>query len=494
MRLLTLPCLAAEFSRYCAVEVCDQNIEEIDYSDCDMVGISLLVYNAPIGYEIAKRFRDRGIPVIMGGSWPTVSPHLVAPYCDSVVIGEVECLGEQIVTDLKKGKLKKTYKNKVPPSLDTLRPPRFDLLKNERYHQAMGYPMELTRGCVNACTFCISRRIQPTFRKKPYWMVIRELEARDSPMLNLYDLNAAADIEYFKDIARIFAEFPLMGWSCETCIGYLEDEQLLKLLERSRLHHVYVGIESISERSLATINKSFNQVNKYRKIIQKCHDHGIHVAAGFIVGLDGEDKSIFEKSLDFFNEVRIDYTTPLYVTYLPGTSIHNKLKKEGRILTENLADYDGAHPIVRPDMMTVEELREGVEWFLKEFYGASSIALRALQKPNLNPIDLLGYISLNTWFANMYNTAYKRDEHGRCPINHRELFDKLTLRPFEKKEFGFGLLEDLMTVVNKADRMLRPIQRIIQSIRLPSNSMTNRYRFGSSAIREQDYLHRRKTG
>jgi len=106
VRLLTLPMLAAEFAPYCDVEVYDQNVEEIDYSDCDMVGISLFVYNAPIGYEIAERFRDRGIPVIFGGSWPTVSPERVLPHGDAVVVGEVEGLGRQIINDLKNGKLK----------------------------------------------------------------------------------------------------------------------------------------------------------------------------------------------------------------------------------------------------------------------------------------------------------------------------------------------------------------------------------------------------
>jgi radical SAM superfamily enzyme YgiQ (UPF0313 family) len=474
--LLTLPCLAAEFAPWCDVEVNDQNVEPVDYSDCDLVGISLLVYNAPLGYEIARRFRERGIPVMMGGSWPTVSPHLVEPYCDAVVVGEVEGLAPRILADLREGRLQRRYQSQRPPALDTLRPPRLDLLKSERYHQTMGYPMELTRGCVNQCTFCVSRTIQPGFRKKPYWMVIREVEARDSPMLNLYDLNPGADKRYFADIARIFAEFSLLGWSCETCIGYLDDLELLKLLERSRLHHVYVGIESISERSLATIDKGFNDVRRYAEIIRKCHDHGIHVAAGFIVGLDGEDRSIFERSLEFFDRVRIDYTTPLFVTYLPGTPMYRKLKREGRILTDDLAWYDGTHPTVIPDKMSVEELVEGVEWFVREFYGRRSIAHRALQKPNRNPIDLLGYLYLNRWFSRMYKAAYERDEQGRCAADDMGTYQTLTHRPLDKREFGFGLLDHMMTVVNKADRRLRPLQRVAQRIRLPADAMTRTHR------------------
>jgi radical SAM superfamily enzyme YgiQ (UPF0313 family) len=476
MRLLTLPCLAAEFSPYCDVELCDQNVEEVDFSDCDMVGISLLVYNAPIGYEIARRFRDRGIPVIAGGSWPTVSPDQVAPHFDSVVVGEVEGLGARIVHDLKKARLKRRYRNTAPPCLDTLRPPRFDLLQNERYLRITGYPMELTRGCPNACTFCVSGKIQPTFRKKPLWMVIRELESRDSPIVDLYDLNATADIAYFKEVMRIFAEFPLLAWQCETCIDSLDDDELLNLMEKARINQVYVGLESISEKSLASINKGFNPVQRYGAIIRKCRDHGIHVAAGFIVGLDGEDKSIFERSLEFFEKVRVEYTTPLYVTYLPGTPMHRRLTRQGRILTQNLADYDGLHPIVRPDRMTVEELEEGVQWFIQEFFGARSVAVRAMQAANVNPLDMLGYLFFNRWFSGMYRGLYQTGPDGRNAMSDRVLFDHMTLKPLDKREYGMEWTDRLMRRVNRADRLLRPVHRMRRKLRPSVASVTESYR------------------
>ena len=475
-RLLTLPCLAAEFEPYCDVELCDQNVEQIDYSDCDLVGISLLIYNAPLGYEIARRFRERGIPVIMGGSWPTVSPDLVAPYCDSVVVGEVEGLGQRIISDLKKGKLKPRYKNSTPPPLETLRLPRVDLLKGDRYFQLTGFPMELSRGCPNRCTFCVSRYIQPTFRTKPYWKVIRELDARDSPILNLYDLNIGADKQYFKDIARIFAEFPIVAWQCETCISYLDDLDLLRALEKSNLNQVYVGIESITEAGLASINKKFNPREKYKEIIRKCHDHGIHVAAGFIVGLDDEDKSVFEQSLEFFNDVKVEYTTPMYVTYLPGTPQYKRLKREGRILTDNLEDYDGTHPIVRPNGMTVDELQEGVQWFIEQFYGLRSIAVRGLQKPNRWPIDLLGYYAFNRWFARMYRDVFTPNENGVRPVDDRESYNAITHRRIDKKLFGFGYAESFTSALNKVDRLIRPTQRLYQNISLSKYSMTKQHR------------------
>ncbi len=475
-RLLTLPCLAAEFEQYCEVELCDQNVEQIDYSDCDLVGISLLVYNAPLGYEIARRFRERGIPVIMGGSWPTVSPDWVAPHCDSVVIGEVEGLGARIIADLEAHQLQPRYRSHRPPCMSSLRLPRVDKLKSDRYFQLTGYPMELTRGCPNACNFCVSRDIQPTFRKKPYSMVIRDLEARDSPILNLYDLNIGADKRYFQDVARIFAEFPIAAWQCETCIAYLDDVELLKTLERANLNQVYVGIESITEAGLAAINKGFNPRTKYKEIIQKCHDHGIHIAAGFIVGLDGEDRSVFERSLEFFNDVKVEYTTPVYVTYLPGTKRWHELEREGRILTHDLADYDGTHPMMRPHGMSVDELQEGVEWFIKEFYGLRSIGLRGLQKPNWRPTDLLGYYAFNLWFARMYRDLYEPDDHGVIPAYDRAAHDRITHQQVNKDRYGFGIAEKVTAVWNRADRMMRPLQRLASELRLPDDSMTKTHR------------------
>ena len=350
------------------------------------------------------------------------------------------------------------------------------MLERDNYFELTGFPMELTRGCPNRCSFCVSTEIQPTFRKKPLWMVIRELEARDSPIVNLYDLNVGVDKHYFKQIAQIFAELGIAAWQCETCIAHLDDDELLKLLERSNLNQVYVGLESITEVGLKGINKGFNPLERYKTIIKKCHDHGIHIAAGFVVGLDGEDKSVFEQSLEFFNEVKVEYTTPMYVTYLPGTPMHTKLLDEGRILTSKLEDYDGTHPIVRPDKMSVDELCEGVEWFIKEFYGLSSIATRAFQKPNHRPMDLLGYYAFNRWFARMYKDLYCPDASGLRPAYDRASHDALTHRPIDKRMHGFGVAETVVGVLNRTYRTLKPVQGFLQELRLPPDSLTKMHR------------------
>ena len=56
----------------------------------DLVGISILTPNAKRGYEIAERFRDKGVPVVLGGMHVTACPEEASKNADTIVIGEAE--------------------------------------------------------------------------------------------------------------------------------------------------------------------------------------------------------------------------------------------------------------------------------------------------------------------------------------------------------------------------------------------------------------------
>src|ERR1700692_4397357 len=57
------------------VVLTDENIETIDFDlECDMVGISAMTSYVNRGYEIADRFRAKGVPVAMGGAHPGFLP------------------------------------------------------------------------------------------------------------------------------------------------------------------------------------------------------------------------------------------------------------------------------------------------------------------------------------------------------------------------------------------------------------------------------------
>lgn len=95
------------------------------------------------------------------------------------------------------------------------------------------------------------------------------------------------------------------------------------------------------------------------------------------------------------NELGIDGATVSILTPLPKTPIYDKMKQEGRLLTEDWAYYNGKTKVAfSPENMTSEELFEGYMWFWRRFYSMSSIFKRlTVSKTNIvhNLIINIGY-------------------------------------------------------------------------------------------------------
>src|ERR1043165_4799977 len=69
------------------VVLTDENIETIDFDlKADLIGISAMTAYVNRGYEIADTFRERGVPVVMGGVHPSFMAQEALKHCDAVVI------------------------------------------------------------------------------------------------------------------------------------------------------------------------------------------------------------------------------------------------------------------------------------------------------------------------------------------------------------------------------------------------------------------------
>src|SRR4030042_4279937 len=113
------------------VEVPDvSQVKELNPS-YDLVAITS--YSAQIyeAYELARRYKEAGIPVIIGGTHVIAEPEEAKRYADSVVIGEAEPLWPKIIEDFKNGRLQSFYKAQHPGTYDLVNSPmpRYDLLE-----------------------------------------------------------------------------------------------------------------------------------------------------------------------------------------------------------------------------------------------------------------------------------------------------------------------------------------------------------------------------
>src|SRR5687767_12102431 len=125
--------LAGLTPREVEVRFYDDRMEVIPFDEAtDLVAISVETYTAKRAYQIASDYRQRGVPVVMGGFHAALCPDEVALHAESVVIGEAEVLWPRVLDDARHGTLQKFYRQTERPSLANLKPDR-SIFRGKRY-------------------------------------------------------------------------------------------------------------------------------------------------------------------------------------------------------------------------------------------------------------------------------------------------------------------------------------------------------------------------
>jgi len=372
---LTLTTLAALTPPDIEVKITDENVEPIDFEeDVDLVGVTGMVMHAPRAYQIAQRFRQRGIPVVMGGPHASSLPLEAKEYVDAVVIGEAENVWEGLIEDFKNGCLKPFYQAEAFCSMERLPFPRLDLLRKDAYMTINC--VQTTRGCPHQCDFChVTHFFGKTYRCRPVDEVIEEVKRLEGDFLVFIDDNIAGNRRYAKEL---FTQLkPLKKkWASQASMTLTRDPELLKLAAESGCVSLFIGVESLSSENLKDVNKSFNQAYQFEEAMKAVHDHDIMILAGFIFGLDHDDEGVFERTLRFCERNRIELPSFFLLTPLPGTALFQRMESEGRLMHKDWGQYNGATVVFKPRLMTEETLQRGFNWVCKEGYSWGSIFKR----------------------------------------------------------------------------------------------------------------------
>jgi radical SAM superfamily enzyme YgiQ (UPF0313 family) len=375
------------------VQLYDEGITDVSLDlDADLVGLTVITGTARRAYELADHFRKRGITVVLGGPHVTLIPDDAAPHADAVVVGYAEDSWPQLLRDFQNGRLRSRYDQ--APNLDLADRPfaRRDLLPNDRY--LTNNVFEATRGCIHNCDFCV---VPTAWGRKPYQkpveQVIAEIREHGARKLIFVDLNLIADRAY---AMRLFtALIPLrVQWYGLATVLLADDLELLELAGRSGCKGLLMGLESISPQNLRQSHKGFNSPEKFVRVVERLHEHGIALQGCFVFGLDHDEPDVFLKTAEFAVQARIDLPRFAIVTPFPNTGLYKRLESEGRILTKNWELYDGQHVVFQPAKLSVEDLQKGAETAWKHAYSFRSIVRRIAHSPAPWPVRLgtnLGY-------------------------------------------------------------------------------------------------------
>ena len=374
---LGLAAVAAATPEHVHVSITDENIEDIDYEkDVDLVGITASTPQSLRAYEIAGKFRERGVKVALGGLHPSVLPEEAIQHADIVVVGQAEGIWEKVIADVETGEHQRVYVNSNPTDLERVPIPRKDLFAKYEDRYLTANVVQTTRGCPFNCSFCIvTRFFGRTFRHRRVEDVIREVKSGSGDFVFFVDDNITVD----RNHARLLFEslMPLnKRWVSQASIDVAKDDELLSLASRSGCIALFIGFETLSQDGLEEVNKPVNKRVDYRNAIARIRGYGIGVYGAFILGLDTDTKEVFGRTLEFAINNKLEAANFAVLTPHPGTPLRAKLEKENRILHSDWSKYDGGNVTFKPKLMSPEELQEGHDWAKQRFYSLSSIVKR----------------------------------------------------------------------------------------------------------------------
>jgi radical SAM superfamily enzyme YgiQ (UPF0313 family) len=362
------------------LQLFDEGIADVPLDlDADLVGLTVITGTAMRAYELADHFRRRGITAILGGPHVTLIPDDAQPHADAIVTGYAEDSWPQLLRDFTSGQLKVRYDQS--PGLDLADRPfaRRELLPGHRY--LTNNVFEATRGCVHNCDFCV---VPAAWGRKPYQkpveQVVADIRQHGARKLIFVDLNLIADRRYAMELFKALVPLKLQWYGLATVL-LADDAELLEMAARSGCKGLLMGLESISPQNLRESRKGFNSPEKYARVVERLHNHGIALQGCFVFGLDHDEPDIFLKTAKFAVQAKIDLPRFAIVTPFPNTALYKRLLAEGRILTKNWELYDGQHVVFRPAKLSIQELQEGTELAWKHAYSFRSIVRRIRHSP-----------------------------------------------------------------------------------------------------------------
>lgn len=373
---LSLMTLAASTPPGHDIVIEDENVARLRTDDRPgLVGITVTSDTSPRAYEIAAGYRARGVPVVLGGIHASAVPDEALSRADAVCIGEGEEPWPRIVADAESGKLRGRYGPAPPTDPAAIPFPRRDLVRPSRY--LYSNVVSAGRGCPHGCEFCYNSAAYAARgrRARPAASIIEEIRRAGMRQVMFIDDNIAGDPRRAEELARALAPLGLT-WHAAASADVVNRPGLLDAMRESGCRSLFIGFESINQRSVGDVRKSQNVVDRYDRLVAMCHEREIMVNASMVFGLEHDTPRVFADTLDWLVSRSIETMTAHILTPYPGTALYARLDRQARITDRDPRHYNTSRAVFEPAGMSARELEEGYRWIYREFYSMGNILKR----------------------------------------------------------------------------------------------------------------------
>ena len=379
---LGLATLAGYLGKDDEVVLQDEHVETLDLEDDpELVVIQVYITSASRSYQLADHYRSRGAHVALGGLHVTSLPEEAAAHADTVFLGPGEDTWPAFLADFRAGRPAPLYRSTVR-TLAGVPPIRRDLIKRHLY--LVPNSIVVSRGCPHACDFCYKEAFFEGGRGF-YTQAVDDALAEIArlPGRHLYFLDdhlfgnarfARALFDGVRGMNRV--------WQAAGTVASVLRPGLLERAVEAGLRSLFVGFETLSAVNLREQGKLQNLHSDYGAAIRRLQEHGVMVNGSFVFGMDGDDGSVFDRTVEWAVEQGIETATFHILTPYPGTALYDRMRREDRLLHQDWDLYDTRHTVFRPARLSPSELEEGYWRAYESFYRWSNILRGATAKPS----------------------------------------------------------------------------------------------------------------
>jgi radical SAM superfamily enzyme YgiQ (UPF0313 family) len=402
------------------ITIIDENLGAPEYSRMprpDLVGITAFTAQAPRAYELAARFRNDGVPVVIGGIHATMCHEEASRYADTVVTGEAEDIWGTVLEDVRSHRLKPWYEG-GRADMARMPPARHDLLDGK---YAFG-SVQTTRGCPLHCSFCSVTSFNGAhFRQRPIDQVIFDLQQVPEKLVLIVDDNLVGTrhqhISRAKNLLRAMIRADLKKkWVAQATINVANDDELLSLAAAAGCKGLFIGFESPRPEGSKELNGKQNlcKCHDLREAVRRIQQHGILVAGSFIIGLENDEPGIGRLIADTAERIGVDFTNAMFLTPLPGTRLWEEMSAQGRILLDEFPEdwryFTLTYPVARFTGLTPDEATREMLSCSKRFYSIPRVLRRVWRNLWRGQSVMIGLVGNLSFRRNSQIDSYKLAE------------------------------------------------------------------------------------
>lgn len=229
-------------------------------------------------------------------------------------------------------------------------------------------------GCPFRCIFCLWTKTlyNHSIRLRDPKMIVKEMRL-------LVEEYGAKEIYFDDDLFNISEERVIkvcdaiiesklkIPWITEMRVTPVSRRMLEKAKKAGCIKILY-GVESGSQEILDKAKKAIT-LDQVRRAFKLTNEIGIKTHAAFMLGLPGETIDTVERTIKFAKELDPDTIQCSLALPYPGTEFYEIAKRNGSLVVEDWADFDGEMGgVIEYPGLSKEYLRQSMSRMYKEFY------------------------------------------------------------------------------------------------------------------------------